>query len=96
MTVAELLTASRAAHQEAMPKKGKPRDPVAMQRAADLRIQALALDPDMTDPAWGKGKGEHESVMAFYNEKLGQAFRDAYEQAIGSPLVAAYPGGSNV
>lgn len=92
MTVAELLTASRAAHQEAMPKKGKPRDPVAMQRAADLRIQALALDPDMTDPAWGKGKGEHESVMAFYNEKLGQAVRTAYQQTLGKPLVALYPG----
>lgn len=92
MSVAELLTASRAAHQSALPRKGKPRDLVAMKRAADLRIEALALDPDMTDPAWGEGRGEHESVMAFYSEKLGQPVRRAYQQTLGRPLVALYPG----
>lgn len=92
MTVSELLAASRAAHQSALPRKGKPRDMAALQRAADLRIEAIALDPNRTDPAWGKGKGEHESVMAFYSEKLGQTVRTAYQKILGKPLVASYPG----
>lgn len=71
MEVADLLTASRAAHQAAIPRKGRSRDLTVLLRAAELRDEALALDPDRTDPEWANDKASHADLMAFYAEKLG-------------------------
>lgn len=69
MGVAELLAASLAAHQQSLPVKGRPRDMAALAQAAALRVEALALDPEMADPAWSAGKAKHADLMAFYAEK---------------------------
>ena len=69
MTVSELLAASAAAHQQSLPVKGRARDMAALQRAADLRLEALALDPEMSDPAWTQGRANHADLMAFYRSK---------------------------
>ena len=69
MGVAELLAASLAAHQQSLPIKGRARDMAALQRAADLRVEALALDPGMSDPAWAQGKASHADLMQFYRSK---------------------------
>ncbi len=69
MGVSELLALSLSRHEQSLPRKGRPRDLFALKQAADLRREALALDPGMTDPAWTQGKASHEDLMAFYREK---------------------------
>ena len=73
MGVADLLSASLAAHAQSMPRKGQARDVTALQRAYDLRVEALELDPGMSNPAWTNGKASHASLMAFYAEVLGRS-----------------------
>jgi len=69
MTVPELLAASLAYHEQSLPKPGQPRNMWNLTCAASLRVEALALDPEMTDPAWSKGKASHADLMKFYAEK---------------------------
>lgn len=69
MGVSELLAASAAAHQASLPIKGRARDMAALARAASLRLEALALDPEMSDESWTIGKASHADLMAFYVSK---------------------------
>ena len=69
MTVQELLAASLALHEQSLPVKGRPRNMANLAQAAALRVEALALDPEMTDPAWVQGKASHADLMAFYSVK---------------------------
>ena len=69
MTVAELLALSLAHHEQSKPVKGRARNMNELQEAANLRVEALAMDPDCTDPAWVLGKASHADLMAFYADK---------------------------
>lgn len=77
--VSQLLAQSLNAHHKA---KTKPkRDQRGSDRASDaqalwtlardLRVQALALDPERLDPAWGAERVDHEVYMIFYHNELG-------------------------
>jgi hypothetical protein len=79
--VADLLANSRAAHQAALPgskKSGRPRlwkD--SLRLARELRVQAHAIDPTHSDPAWQaeqdvtpRGYDTHEMLLDFYEDKL--------------------------
>jgi hypothetical protein len=77
MTVAELLTASIAAHlryREA--KASKPPRPVdaraALVEADSLRRRAQDLDPRQTDPVWASSASTHPhaALLTFYAEQL--------------------------
>lgn len=75
-TVAALLTASREAHKRKHAFANRlhhkqhvpdyPAAEAAIAEALDLRLQAHALDPDHTDPAWAKDAVPHEELVAFY------------------------------
>lgn len=66
--VSDLLSASLREHEQSNPRPGRRRDMAALGRAATLRVEALALDPDMTDPAWTQGRATHAQLMAFYSD----------------------------
>jgi hypothetical protein len=87
MTVAELLTQSRAAHQTYRafsPHVGavggvlalQPGDPAiareALDQAATLRKQAFDADPTLSDPAWAPDATINHALMTFYAEQLAQ------------------------
>jgi len=77
--VRQLLQASQAAHRNAkMLRLGKnaAQAAVVLKRAADLRVEALQVDPTRRSPAWEEeqrvtavGRDTHEDLMAFYREK---------------------------
>jgi hypothetical protein len=84
-TIAELLTASRAAHQTYRahcPHRTAvggvlvplPGDPAmardALDRAATLRKEAFDADPTLTDPAWALDAAINSELMTFYAEQL--------------------------
>lgn len=80
MTVADLLTASRASHaayrqlhdDAAKVKAKKPEGWQAhLWDALTLRRQAHAADPDHRDLAWSDDKASHADLMAFYEQQLG-------------------------
>lgn len=86
LTVAQLLEASWAAHKAAQQvttgAKDKRRvtrglDVKKLTEAYELRKQAIATDPDHTDPAWQQeqartpnGRDTHAELMAYYRGKL--------------------------
>jgi hypothetical protein len=88
MSLSELLSASLAAHQQSLPGKNRRRDISALTRARDLRLAALALDPEMTDPAWNQGKASHADLMAFYDTQLSRSKDDLERVAIRHKSVA--------
>lgn len=90
MTVSELLAASAAFHEASLPRKGVPRDKFKLLQAASLRVEALAADPEMSDSAWSLGKANHQDLMAFYAENLGESFKTSYVQQIGKTLDTSY------
>lgn len=82
MTVAELLTSSRASH-DAYRKLARKRTSNRQARAAfadigghlwdaySLRQRAHDLDPEHTDPSWSEDvKASHADLMAFYGRFL--------------------------
>jgi len=87
MIVSNLLRESMAAHDKAkaLRNSGRGRNPeiraqalAELIKARDLRLQALAEDPDRTDPAWTDeqkrtptGVDTHEELMCFYQQQLG-------------------------
>lgn len=87
MSVAELLDQSRAAHQryrDNLPRRvpagsqtvAVPGDAVvagaALIDACRLRVEAHALDPHQTDPAWKDEPvtHDHDALLTFYGEQL--------------------------
>lgn len=81
--IADLLRQSRDAHADyrANVTRSTPNgivqgDPIAaraaLQRASDLRIQAAALDPDFTAPAWRQEPvtHNHDELQDFYQQQL--------------------------
>ena len=75
MAVADLLSASQDAHRAALILR-QHRDPAYLSRltdARDLRLQALAADPERIDPAWGLERANHDALMAFYAKHLPEA-----------------------
>jgi hypothetical protein len=80
-SVADLLARSRASHRngkDARARREMERSVFAFREAQRLRLEAAALDPDQSDPAWaeedgftGPGKNTHESLLAFYAQVLG-------------------------
>lgn len=82
--VGDLLKASLAAHMQA--KQRGVRDPDRAERsrrawteARQLRLEAIALDPGRSDPAWEeergmtpRGRDTHTALLAFYDEVLGR------------------------
>lgn len=82
LTVAALLTASRAAHAEyrqlanrtAAAEQKKPEGwQVSLWDALHFRRQAHEADPRHVDPSWAAdGYGStHDALMAFYEQQLG-------------------------
>ena len=73
--VARLLTLSHGAHLEyrqavLIPDASEAR--AALLRAQDFRTQAIALDPDLTAPAWQAeaAKYPHAELLLFYAVEL--------------------------
>lgn len=75
MTVAELLTASRASHgvYRQLAAKGKKPDGWQMHLwdALMLRRGAHKADPQHLDSAWSEDKAPHADLMVFYERQLG-------------------------
>lgn len=85
-TVAELLAASRAAHQryrDQVPRMGPNRQRLpgdvraagaALLEACRLRVEARAIDPERRDPAWRDEPATHDDdrLLTFYAEQLSQ------------------------
>lgn len=85
-TVAQLLTASRLAHQRyrenltrmvgPMPLTKVPGNEAlagaALFQACRLRAEARAIDPQRTDPAWQDEPETHDddALLTFYGEQL--------------------------
>jgi hypothetical protein len=79
--VSDLLARSLAAHKRAQQLRHKGDSAaatVALTEARDLRMQAIAEDPEHTDPAWtdeqgaaSPGTDTHAAMMQFYATKLG-------------------------
>jgi hypothetical protein len=85
MTVAELLAASRSAHQAYRAHSPRlaavggvlalePGDPAiareALARAATTRKAAFDADPTLADPAWAPDATINTELMTFYAEQL--------------------------
>ncbi len=72
MTIAELLSASRAAHgtyRELVDKLRRVEARAHLLEAARLREEADAADPEHTDPAWNEPDrfaGKHDALTEFY------------------------------
>lgn len=45
---------------------------VALSNARDLRLQAIAADPEQNDPAWKNERVPHAQMLAFYALQLGE------------------------
>lgn len=74
MTVADLLTESRASH-TAYRRLRAPKPPgwqAHLWDALTLRQQAHAIDPRHADPAWADDAAPHADLMAFYTRQLGR------------------------
>ncbi len=82
LTVAELLAASLVSHNDARAlRKQQPRPRAAiwsaLNKAYHLRMDAHALDPEHTDPAWLDEQAvtipewdTHAVMLAFYEQQL--------------------------
>lgn len=76
LSVSQLLATSYAFHNQSLPSKGVPRNRAALKSAADLRLEALEIDPNRIEPAWAEedkrtpgGTNTHEALMAFYKSQ---------------------------
>lgn len=79
--VERLLAASMVAHQQALAARHQKQFVQAqtyLTTARDRRLEAHALDPEHTAPAWSdtstKGRERHEDLMDFYDMQLGTPF----------------------
>lgn len=71
--VSALLQQSLAAHERAKAlRKSKQKDEArtVLIEARSLRLDALAEDPDRTDPAWDQERVPHNDMMTFYAAML--------------------------
>ena len=70
--VDRLLTASRGAHERAKSARHHKRPDAAalLAEARDLRLQAVAADPEHTAPAWAWEETSHAAYMAFYAKHI--------------------------
>lgn len=70
MTVRDLLEASMRAHNAAKPRAHGKRPTgwkESLGEACRLRVEALEMDPKMSDPCWSEF-GRHEQMMGFYSD----------------------------
>jgi hypothetical protein len=73
--VADLLRQSLIQHMLALDLRrvrAKESARVALALARDYRLEALAKDPNRSDPAWAAERVPHDTMMAFYGEQLGR------------------------
>lgn len=79
MSVKDLLEQSMNAHKAAASARNqrRPDARALLETAHRLRLEALALDPSRTDPAWSSEQvhtvstaDTHDSLMAFYEKQL--------------------------
>jgi hypothetical protein len=81
MSVADLLLASRAAHNRKRQSTGKTdkhgvissrpdyqKAEAHIAEALRLRLEAHALDPEHADPEWARDVAPHDELVAFYRQ----------------------------
>jgi hypothetical protein len=75
MAVADLLAESLIAHERAKQLRRNPSTraeaKIVLALARDLRLEALAEDPERTNPAWAAERVPHADMMQFYVSQLG-------------------------